>query len=295
MKNDKSIFTSVLLCHIFTMLFFTVNIEETYAQTSTTPSVSNIYGQTKPFGIEIASEDDEGTNAMSAYLTHRFHIDAHGTIITGHQWEYLLPLKDGSFQTVVTTTDEELEIPVLQNPDNYQRTGSVIYGKILFSGQKDGETVSSAYIVGLQLKPMVLEAEITSIEQQPNWPYTFTVNLAIRYVGTSNVTVMAYENSMTGAYTYFSNIPDYTTMALTNLELWEDTTLDIQLQNSYGSSHHYLIVPADGILNDIRQPQTSEASVPTFFSPLGNRLPTPRKGLNIIKTKDGQTRKVLMR
>ena len=30
---------SVFLCHIFTMLFFTVNIEETYAQTSTTPSV----------------------------------------------------------------------------------------------------------------------------------------------------------------------------------------------------------------------------------------------------------------
>jgi len=49
MKNYKSIFTSVFLYHIFTMLFFIVNIEETNAQTNTTPSVyhwSDLQGTT---------------------------------------------------------------------------------------------------------------------------------------------------------------------------------------------------------------------------------------------------------
>ena len=46
----------------------------------------------------------------------------------------------------------------------------------------------------------------------------------------------------------------------------------------------------------IHQPQLAEANgSDTYYSLSGERLPAPRKGLNIIRTKDGQTRKVLVR
>jgi len=47
----------------------------------------------------------------------------------------------------------------------------------------------------------------------------------------------------------------------------------------------------------IRQPETvgSDNAEATYFSLSGERLPAPRKGLNIVRTKDGQTRKVVIK
>jgi len=48
---------------------------------------------------------------------------------------------------------------------------------------------------------------------------------------------------------------------------------------------------------DIRQPETvgSDNAEATYYSLSGDRLPAPRKGLNIVRTKDGQARKVVVR
>ena len=197
--------------------------------------------------IEIVGVNIDSTGITAASQSHQFYIEANGETITDHHWTYQLPLISGSYQTVSTATTAQFTIPALQNPNSFKTSpDGIVYGKIVFTGKKNGMDVSAEYTLGLRLKPKVKHAEIISIEPNATYGFTYDVTIGVEYEGSYYVTATVEEEGSSNMYLFHSNAPYYANMTLSMLYLWDDTYVDVWAENSYGTDHFYLtITPED--------------------------------------------------
>ena len=216
--------------------------------------------------IEIVGVNIDSTGITAASQSHQFYIEANGETITDHHWTYQLPLSSGSYQTVSTATTAQFTIPALQNPNNFKTSpDGIVYGKIVFTGKKNGMDVSAEYTLGLRLKPKVKHAEIISIEPNATYGFTYDVTIGVEYEGSYYVTATVEEEGSSNMYLFHSNAPYYANMTLSMLYLWDDTYVDVWAENSYGTDHFYLtITPED--LSALRR-VTPQEFKPTLEKP----------------------------
>lgn len=213
--------------------------------------------------IRIVGENIDSTGIAAANEAHRFYIEANGASITNHYWELQLPIISGSYQTISSAATSDFNIAALQTPNLYYRTpDGIVYGKILFRGMRNGTEVSAEYTVGLRLAPKIKHAEVVDIIPNAVNSETFDVILAVQYEGCYSVTIYVEEDGTYNQFVYSSNIPYYTNVSLSQLYLWDDTYIDVAAQNSYGSDHFYLMVPAYVYTNRMPSVKNNENNSP---------------------------------
>jgi hypothetical protein len=216
--------------------------------------------------IEIVGVNIDSTGITSANQSHQFYVTANGESITDHHWTYMLPSNSGSFQTVSTATTTQFTIPALQNPNSFKTSpDGIIYGKIIFTGKKNGEDVSAEYTLGLRLKPKIKHAEIISIEPNATYGFTYDVTIGVEYEGSYHVTATVEEEGSSNMYLFNSNTPYYANITLSMLYLWDNTSVDVWAENSYGTDHSYLTITPEE--TSVLRRVTPRESKPTLEKP----------------------------
>ena len=202
------------------------------------------------YEVEIEGEDVDSTGTCSAYTSHRFYTVTSGGTVTSPQWEFLLPLQGGGYQSVLTANTADFTIPAVQDADDYRHTlEGGIEGVVRFSGLLDGAAVEASYDVTLLLSPKVLSCQIVSIDKNPTNPSHYDVVVGFRYEGSHQAEVRVTEAGSSIALMYYTHTPYYATICLNDLRLWDDTYVDIMVENEYGSDIATLVVPAAGGLD----------------------------------------------
>lgn len=250
--------------------------------------------------IKIIGKGIDDTGITSAYQNHTFYIKADGMTITNHKWEYKLPLKNGGYEIVATSSEVEFVIPAITNEDKYEHTiEGDICGQIIFEGMADNTSVRSTYNLTLELKPHILKTNIISISPSPRNADYYDVVIDVYYEGCHYVHSTIEEEYSSIVNTAFSDTPYYTRISFTDVDLWGYAWVSITLRNEYGNDNTVIEIQRPESVtyytsSDIKDIKQNSCNI-KIFSPsgifLGNIKDTDElknfaKGLLILKFQD---------
>ncbi len=208
--------------------------------------------------ICIYADDIDNTGITSAYKEHTFHVECNGNILENHYWEFLLPLKNGGYETVVISTNKDFIIPPIDIEDKYERNiEGDIRGIISYSGVCDGQPVSDKYVVTLEIVPKIIKAEIIEIIPCDYDPTFYNVIVDIYYTGCHSLFSYVEEEFNASSASYNSNIPYYTRFYMTDIDSWRNVWIHFRVTNNYGSDTYTIEIPANDIFMQTNKQQTT--------------------------------------
>lgn len=188
--------------------------------------------------IEIIGEGIDDTGITSAYSPHKFYIKENGLAITNHEWEYQLPLKNGGYETVATSSEQQFTIPAISDGNKYEHTiEGDIRGLISFKGLAGGAAIKGTYNLTLELKPHILSAQITSISPNANNENSYDAVVDVYYEGSHYVHSYVEEEHSEIARTFYSDKPYYTQLKITDIDSGGCAWVNITIRNDYGSDN----------------------------------------------------------
>lgn len=216
----------------------------------------------------IGSPGIDKNGITSAYKSHRFHILSDSTKITNHKWTYKLPLTNGEYETICTSSDTLFQIPAISDEDKYVHTSEgYIRGLISFTGLSAGNMVENTYRLTLELKPHILKAKIVSITPCDYDHTYYDVLLDIYYEGAHYLYVTVEEEHSSVVKTFDSDKPYYTQLKLTDIDSWDNALINITVRNKYGNDNLQLLIPSDSLVTSINHNEkTSDLTIKVYNS-----------------------------
>ena len=200
----------------------------------------------KKDAVWIIGDNMNADGIASAYQEHKFQVQTTEGVLSNHEWTFELTLKNGDKTIVETSQEEEFIIPAIVNEEDYEHTlEGDIKGLITYRGLLNGVMVSCQYSVTLELKPHILKVEIISLTPTTYDPSYYDALIDIYYEGTHYVHISTEEELTPLSKTYFSDIPYYTRVKLTDLDSWGYVRVNVKVLNDYGSSNYVMEIPAD--------------------------------------------------
>lgn len=200
------------------------------------------FGQMTP-RVEIIGENIDSTGIASAYKSHRFYLKPTDKVLSNHQWHCMLPLKDGGYDTIMTSSNTDIVIPAIASENPYKRTiEGDIRAIITYSG-KDGEVnVSASYNLTLELKPLI---EIRGVNLTANsYDDTFyDVVVDVSYKGCHSLLGYVEEEYTSSYISCVSNTPYYTQLRFNAIDSWGTAWIHIEANNTYGSTTYVYEIP----------------------------------------------------
>lgn len=178
-----------------------------------------------------------GENGIaSAYSSHSFSIEREGgsgTIQNPH-WEYSLPLKGGNYTVVKTGNTLNFEIPAIDDETKYEiNINGDIYGRITFTGMLNGKEVIDNYRISLELKPYIMNVEITKIENNTLYD-SYNAYYAVEYRGADEITVSVEMEYGTKVPTWYIKEPFRATGIVDHIASPFYAWIDFTVENNYG-------------------------------------------------------------
>lgn len=214
--------------------------------------LNNSTGEIRIKGTGI---DDNGI--ASAYSSHHFYIFPTTVSISNPHWEYKLPLKNGGYQTVLTSNSSELTTPSISNENLYLHDAEGdIHAKILFTGIINGQSVSLEYNLTLELKPRIVKLEYTDLTPSEGNPSYYDVLVNVIYEGAYYVYATVREEYASSATAYSSYTPYYACIRMSTISGLGNATVKVKLQNEYGITTKTIIIPQQYSVNDGDQAPT---------------------------------------
>ncbi|MBO6287022.1 MAG: hypothetical protein J6M94_00345 [Prevotella sp.] len=193
--------------------------------------------------------DDNGI--ASAYTSHHFYIFPTAATVSNPHWEYKLPLKDGGFQTVLTSNDNEFTTPSVSNENLYLHDSEGdIHAKILFTGIVNGQSVSLEYNLSLELKPRIVKLEYTDLTPSDGNPTYYDVLVNVIYEGAYYVYATVREEYASSATAYSSYTPYYASIRMNTISGVGNATVKVKVQNEYGTTTKTIIIPQQYSVDD---------------------------------------------
>lgn len=203
---------------------------------------------------QIVGEGIDSTGITSAYRQHRFYLKNGLQGISNYKWTYVLPLKDGTYETVKTSTTSDFVVPAISNESKYKHTlEGDIAGKILFEGYQNGNTVEGVYNVTLELKPHILSASVVKIEPCEDDENLYNVWLNVKYEGSHYLYTSIYEEDFGTAYPFYSYVPYNCTIKMPYISLDGYVWIEVRVANDYGKDVKYIDVTEDEYLKSASQ------------------------------------------
>ena len=159
-ENGKSL---IYLNNSNSLMHYSLNKLDAILQIDTlTANVLNKLGwdvnATQVENFTIVGVDIPETGITSAYTSHSFNLEGKGKqYLNNRKWTFSLQSSDGS-DTVVKETygDLNFSIDPLKFPNDYNvNINGDIYGKIIFTGDINGENVRIVYNLTLELMPEI--------------------------------------------------------------------------------------------------------------------------------------------
>lgn len=96
--------------------------------------------------FEICTNETDDSGILSAYQSHKFFIKPNDIVIKEPYWEYLLPLKDGTYKIVKTSNDVNFSISAIDDENLYKHTlEGDIRGFINFCGIVNGKEIKCTH------------------------------------------------------------------------------------------------------------------------------------------------------
>lgn len=186
--------------------------------------------------VTITCSSVDSTGIMSAYASHTFSVTSNTGTVSNWQWEATLPLANGSEQTL-TGTSATFTLPALTNEQQYARTveGDVSC-LIRFCGTVNGNTVTAEYRATLELKPVILNANIQAITQSNLDSRYKNVTVGVSYAGSHYVYLELEEESNPYISWFYSDVSYYTTHTFENIYSLEPAWLNVTVRNAYGNA-----------------------------------------------------------
>lgn len=212
--------------------------------------------------VEIIGENIDNTGIASAYVPHKFNIINHtDSTISNIEWEFKLPLKDGSEEVVCSQKDAtSFEIPKIIDENKYDiNINGDIYGIITLVCQINNKYVKDIYRVSLELKPRI--ANIVS-DELPTVLEPYSLQFSVEYYGSDKFTVAVEEQYGTFVLTRTIYEPFFSTVQTDNINPYFYTWIDITVSNKYGKTVKTLELPP---LNSAKR-IAAEASMPNNYS-----------------------------
>lgn len=194
--------------------------------------------------VEIIGENIDSTGIASAYENHRFYLKPTDRVLSDHQWYYMLPLKEGGYDTIMTSSNTDMIIPAITSENLYKRTiEGDIRALITYSGKDGEEPVSGVYNLTLELKPLI---EVCGVNLTSN-PYDDTfydVVVDVSYKGCHSLLGYVEEEYTSSYISCISNTPYYTQLRFNAIDSWGTAWIHIEANNTYGSTTYVYEIPA---------------------------------------------------
>ncbi len=200
--------------------------------------------------VEIVREDVDESGRSSAYVSHSFSIEqAESGSIENAQWEYHLPLKNGSDTLINSSNDATaFEIPAIDDKNKFAiDEGGIINGIVSFKGTLNGETVEDEFPIGLELKPYIIRAEITKIVNKPEY-YSYDAYYEVEYRGADQITVSVEEEYGLSKPTWIYYEPLKVSGVVNNITASTYAWIDFDTENEYGKVRTTIELGPDGVV-----------------------------------------------
>lgn len=200
--------------------------------------------------VEIVREDVDESGRSSAYVSHSFSIEqAESGRIENAQWEYHLPLKDGSYALISNGDDATaFEIPAIDDKNKFSiDEDGIINGIVSFKGTLNGETVEDEFPIGLELKPYIIRAEITKIVNKPEY-YSYDAYYEVEYRGADQITVALEEEYGSRMHTWLLDTPFKGSGVIENIASLHHAWIDFDTENEYGKVRTTIELGPDGVV-----------------------------------------------
>ena len=200
--------------------------------------------------VEIVREDVDESGRSSAYVSHSFSIEqAESGSIENAQWEYHLPLKNGSDTLINSSNDAAaFDIPAIDDKNKYAiDEGGIINGIVSFKGTLNGETIEDEFPIGLELKPYIIRAEITQIVD--NAPYdSYDAYYVVEYRGANSITVSFEIEYGTKVPTWIIDTPLKACGVVDHIASTVYAWIDFDTENEYGKVRTTIELGPDGVV-----------------------------------------------
>lgn len=213
--------------------------------------------------IEIVGEGLGKTGIASAYQSHRFYLKENGMTISERHWKYELPLKNGGRETVKVSNGIDFTIPAITDENKYAHTiEGDICGTITCEAKSGNTYMTATYNVTLELKPHIISTDILSITPSKDHPYLYDILFNVRYEGSHYLYTTVTEEYNSSFQPFFSDVPYYANLNLTNIDLDGPVWIEVTVRNEYGSDYKFIDI------SDISYPLESGTppSKPKFSS-----------------------------
>ncbi len=197
--------------------------------------------------VNIVSSDIGDSGIASAYSSHSFTIEnlSSGTIANAH-WEYRLPLVSGGDSLMLSATNIlSFEIPAVSDEDLFvHNVNGDIYGRIIFSGEVNGNVVEDVYTISLELKPRILYVtDIRKVNKFSNNYYD--LYFTVCYTGDNSLTVVKEEDGDSFLRTQYVYEPFLAHVKVENVSYDYWAWIDIMIENDYGKDVYTIELPAE--------------------------------------------------
>ncbi len=197
--------------------------------------------------VNIVSTDIDSTGIASAYTSHGFTVEnlSSGTI-TNARWEYMLPLATGGDSLMSSATNTlSFEIPAVSDENLFVRNvNGDIYGRIIFTGEVNGNAVEDVYTVSLELKPKIMYvADIRKIPNANDGHYD--LYFTVCYYGDNHIVVVKEEESNSILRTQLVYEPFLAHVRVENASYGYWAWVDITVKNDYGQDTYTIELPAE--------------------------------------------------
>lgn len=245
-ENGKSL---IYLNNSNSLMHYSLNKLDAILQIDTlTANVLNKLGwdvnATQVENFTIVGVDIPETGITSAYTSHSFNLEGKGKqYLNNRKWTFSLQSSDGS-DTVVKETygDLNFSIDPLKFPNDYNvNINGDIYGKIIFTGDINGENVRIVYNLTLELMP---EISAVNYVRNPNSGYdSYDVICKVDYKGADYLYVSLEEEYSSLLRSQFVREPYYAHFSCKNISSNYYAWIDITVENQYGSDLYTIELP----------------------------------------------------
>lgn len=194
--------------------------------------------------LKIIGNNIPESGITSAYTSHSFYIDGdEKNNISNARWYFYLPSVDGS--EVLEKSAEEclsFNIDAISEPNNFSiNINGDIYGKVIFSGVLNGETINLQYNITLELKPSI--SNVNVIKRNNEGFDSYDAICTVDYKGADYLYVILEEEYGSTLRNQFVREPYLAHFICKNITSPYYAWIDIIAENQYGSEIYTIELP----------------------------------------------------
>lgn len=218
-----------------------------------------------PLSIENAGDDVSDTGRASAYLSHDFHIKEGGVAIQNPQWRLVLPLADGTSQTIVLPdNNHSCTVEPVSDESRYEITDEgEIEGALFFSYMSDGvKRETKPFKIYFELKPFIESVVIEKIVD--NAPYaSYDAHYKIVYHGADKVYVSVEEEYSSILKSSILREPNIAYGVAGHITAPYYAWIDFEVKNDYGKDTYTVELQPYGIVSSFPTKDHGTTAIPS--------------------------------